>query len=111
MPTYEQEIINRLQTQVGTLVGAMAGKDIQLEILIRERDEANVIITALGGELPVSQISTGGINVSGVAQDTGAQGAGETAGSPHPTRSKESGVSSKRTSGKGGSRKTPDITS
>lgn len=108
MPTFEQEVINRLQTQLGQLVGNLTAKDIQIEILMTERDAANRIITALGGELPVSQISRGGNDVSRTDQDTGAQGGGEAAGSPREARSEVETTRRKGTARSGN--RPPDVT-
>lgn len=85
----EQEFVNRLQSQIGGMAGQMLMKDIQIEVLMKEKDELQGIVTALGGELPPSQVKRADEHGSGTPQDRGTPGVREAAGPTHQARSPE----------------------
>lgn len=108
MPSIEEVIIERLQNQIGQFAGAMTTKDIQLEVLLNERDEAHAMIVELGGIPPAVQIQKGP-NVNGNDQNPGAQSAREAVRASHPSRPQEQESPRQRATGKGSRRQNPDV--
>lgn len=86
----EQEVINRLQMQIGSMAGQLTMKEIALELIMRERDALQQIVTALGGELPPSQVKRVEADGSGTAEDSGAPDTGEASGATREARSEKS---------------------
>ena len=80
MPDIQTELINRLQSQMGTLVAQCTLKDIQLEIVVEENSNLKNMLEQAGQVLPESQVA----RIDGNDQDSGDSSGGSTSGSASP---------------------------